>query len=146
MWNFLVDRTRYGVKCDYSEHCGRAAGVRRGESAARLRPVGPTWCAGANAALRRRRRDARSRCARVRYTRQHFAALPRILYRISWNPRTAEVTMFWTLLCAVGRSNTVHVTLLNSVSLNLFQYWCYSEGKLLGWVLFNRLVCWRRRC
>lgn len=25
MWNFLVDRTRHGVKCDYSEHCGRAA-------------------------------------------------------------------------------------------------------------------------
>lgn len=68
MWNFLVDRTRHGVKCDYRQHCVRAArgAVRARPGCDRSAPP-PAAGAGAHAALRRRRRDARSRCARVRY-------------------------------------------------------------------------------
>jgi hypothetical protein len=102
MWNFLVYRTRHGVKCVCRQHSGRAAGV--GESAARLRPVGPTAGASAYAALRRRRRDARSRCARVRHT--HLRTLqPRFFVdeTLPKHPCEGRSRMFW--ISAGGRSS-----------------------------------------
>lgn len=100
MWNFLWDRARHGVKCDYNQHCGRA-----GESAARLRPVGPTASARAHVALRRRRRDARSCCARARdsksplyYTTSFSVCIHDNIYIV---PKfrglcSSDLTMFWT--------------------------------------------------